>query len=114
MDHLGKSDLIVLDYHLDPLNHSDPGKALRILRHLADTSHANLVILYTNAPNLEEVRLQIAVNLRGGTPPSIADSQALQEYEDFLSTWQAVPRPACSPTSDWVYKAWCLTVMSYF
>src|SRR5262249_24771078 len=84
MDHLGKSDLAVLDYHLEPNKGEDPEQALRILRHLAYSHHANLVVVFTSSTDLEAVRRQIAVSLRGDVPR--ADFP--EEYQDVLNTWE--------------------------
>jgi hypothetical protein len=61
-DHIRKSDLIVLDYHLREDN--DPADAIRVLRQLADSKHFNLVVLYTAADDLDLVWLEVATCLR--------------------------------------------------
>ena len=86
MDHLGKSDLVVLDYHLEPKKGDDPEQALRILEHLADSAHANLAVVYTNSDDLEAVRRQIAVCLRGRVP----QLDFPEEHQDVLNTWEPV------------------------
>ncbi len=82
--HLGRSDLVVLDYHLEPHKGDSPDQALRIIRHLAESHHANLVIVYTNAPDLEHVRREIAVYLRGVATPS----EPPEESTEVLYTWE--------------------------
>jgi len=45
--HLQHTDLLVLDYHLDPSSPTDGSKAIDILRQMAQNDHFNLVIVYT-------------------------------------------------------------------
>jgi hypothetical protein len=47
--HLHQSDLLVLDYHLEPAKPEDPTRALGILQKLASSPHFNLVVIYTSA-----------------------------------------------------------------
>ncbi|MDD2661099.1 MAG: response regulator receiver domain [Methylococcales bacterium] len=42
--HLIHSDLMILDFHLN----DDGGKAIKILKKLAESNHFNMVIVYTN------------------------------------------------------------------
>ncbi|HEV2818256.1 MAG TPA: response regulator receiver domain [Allosphingosinicella sp.] len=65
VDKVRKSDLVVLDYQLGA---SGPTIALEILRHLAESPHFNLVVLYTADP-LQRVALAAAVAMRGIGPP---------------------------------------------
>jgi len=46
--HLHQSDLLILDFHLDQTNSSDPSEALRILQKLSHSHHFNLVLVYTS------------------------------------------------------------------
>src|SRR6516162_7280467 len=43
-EHLLRSDLVILDYHLA---NQDPKWALDLLRQLADSDHASVVLVYT-------------------------------------------------------------------
>lgn len=43
-----KADLVVLDYHLTPSDQTDVRPALSVLQTLAESDHANLVVIYTN------------------------------------------------------------------
>jgi len=47
--HLHQSDLLILDFNLDPADQDDPTAALNILQRLSASDHFNLVIVYTNA-----------------------------------------------------------------
>jgi hypothetical protein len=64
-DHLLRSDLVVLDYHLVD---EEPKWALDLLWKLADSDHASVVLVYTKDPDIAGVRRRIAAHLRGGTP----------------------------------------------
>ena len=46
--HLHQSDLLVLDYQLEPDGQNDGMRAIEILRSLISNDHLNLVIIYTN------------------------------------------------------------------
>ncbi len=84
IDKIRKSDLVVLDYQLGA---EGPKTALSILRHLAVSSHFNLVVLYTNDP-LNRVALAAAAAMRG-MPPAPAQltptPQVLAEAQEVLS-----------------------------
>lgn len=60
-----KSDLVILDYELD---HGDATRSIKLINDLQISAHMNLVVLYTQEPNLEQVWLKIASSLRGHTP----------------------------------------------
>ncbi len=48
--HLHQSDLLVLDYSLDPDNKGDGSRALAILRSLTGNRHFNMVVIHTSEP----------------------------------------------------------------
>ena len=48
--HLHQSDLLVLDYSLDPANRGDGSRALSIVRGLTDSPHFNMVVVHTSEP----------------------------------------------------------------
>ena len=89
VDKVRKSDLVILDYQLGP---GGPKTALKILRHLAESPHFNLVVLYTSDP-LITASLAAAGAMRGlkpltpqlTVPPEILDEAAgpLEEFEDI-------------------------------
>ncbi|MEQ1114770.1 response regulator receiver domain, partial [Acinetobacter sp. XH1741] len=58
-DKIRKSDLIIIDYHLE---NDSPKKTLEILNDLQTSQHMNLAVVYTNEP-LETVWKQIASSL---------------------------------------------------
>jgi hypothetical protein len=63
--HLLKSDLVILDYHLQE---NDERWALELLVQLADSDHASLVVVYTKDEKLAEIRRKVAAHLRGKKP----------------------------------------------
>lgn len=82
-DRIEKADLIILDYHLDRDN-SEP--ALKLLRHLAESGHSHLVILYTKDPDLKNVRRRIAAYLRGSNDPE----NSLNGNEKLIEIWESL------------------------
>ena len=83
VDKVRKSDLVVLDYQLGA---GGPATALSILRHLAVSSHFNLVVLYTGDP-LRNVALAAAVAMRGLEPAAankIPSEEALAQAAEIL------------------------------
>jgi hypothetical protein len=61
-EHLLKSDLVILDYHLDGEN---PDWALNLLVRLAESDYASQVVVYTHDDKLLQIRRRIAAHLRG-------------------------------------------------
>lgn len=59
-----KADLVVLDYHLTPGDQADVRPALSILQTLAESDHANLVVIYTNH-ELKTALRDVFVRFRG-------------------------------------------------
>lgn len=87
--HISRSDLVVLDYHL---RGDDPTLALKLLRHLASSEHASLVVVYTRDTKLDEVRRAVMVHLRGGrSPESFLGSEELAVWQDVLEDWEPSP-----------------------
>ncbi|MFT5592446.1 MAG: hypothetical protein ACI8SR_000805 [Oceanicoccus sp.] len=65
LERIRKSDLLILDYHLDNEN---PEKSLKVLHTLKDSKHMNLVVIYTRE-DLTTTWLQIAASLKGTQDP---------------------------------------------
>lgn len=88
--HLHQSDLLVLDYHLDPSRREDPTRALGILQKLASSPHFNLVVIYTSA-EVPGVARDVAYALGAGPsvdPNSLKYWETIgqsEEFEDDLS-----------------------------
>ena len=60
--HLHQSDLLVLDYQLDPAKQNDGTLAIDILRRLISNDHFNLVVIYTSH-NLDQVFYDVLTGL---------------------------------------------------
>ena len=94
-DRLLKSDLVVLDYHLQK-GERNPSKSLKILKSLAESKHFNVVILYTDSENLELVWLEVAGTLKGGW------KRAEKILEgDLLENWEALEDEKKLPEVDY-------------
>ena len=59
-----KADLVILDYHLTPGDQTDVRPALSILQTLADSDHANLVVIYTKHTLITALR-DVFIRFRG-------------------------------------------------
>lgn len=85
-EHVRKSDLIILDYHLR--GNDDASDAIQLLARLADSEHFNLAVVYTAAKELTHVWLQIAARLRGEwkNPGDLIgiDTPSHQRFEQLL------------------------------
>jgi len=84
LERITKSDLVVLDYHLTPKDDADVLPALAILDTLAETHHANLVIVYTKY-DLNKALRDVFVRFRGidqsADFPSEYDATDLSEWD---------------------------------
>lgn len=84
LDKARKSDLILLDYQLGA---AGAKAALKILRHLAVSTHFNLVVLYT-AEASPITALTVATAMRGVAPPAdalVPSSEVLENAEGVLA-----------------------------
>lgn len=77
-NHLHQSDLLILDYNLDPNDQNDPTAALGIIQKLASSDHFNLVIVYTDSASRSVTR-DIAYSLGAGKELSKEDRTAAKE-----------------------------------
>lgn len=84
VERMRKCDLIVLDLHLDRTD-TDASKTLHILRRLAESEHFNTVVLYTKKPDLKDVWLDVAVNLR----PDLCNPRLPLEGSAHEADWWA-------------------------
>jgi hypothetical protein len=77
-----KSDLVVLDYFLDPTDSGNEAKSsLNLISQLSKSKHMNVVVVYTGE-NLSKVWLEIAATLRGSKVDDF-----FQEDEQLLTAW---------------------------
>ena len=84
LDKVRKSDLILLDYQLGA---AGTKAALKILRHLAESPHFNLVVLYTSDAS-PSVALAVASAMRGLKPAPdalIPGQEVLEAAENVLA-----------------------------
>lgn len=81
--HLNQSDILILDFHLDPGNPEDPSRALGVLQSLARSNHFNLVIIYTAASPADVAR-DVAYSLGGGCDISASDSEEINNFFEAL------------------------------
>ena len=82
--HLHQSDLLVLDYQLDPVRTNDGTAAISILRQLIANDHFNLVVVYTSH-GLDHVFYDVLTGLSRVSDevrPTPADAGAAQELVD--------------------------------
>jgi Response receiver domain len=87
LSHIETSDLLVLDYHLVAGDDTDSGPALTILDNLAKTAHANLVVVYTAAPELEVIKRGIAAYFHGVPPKTSMNDEYIQLSEIIETTF---------------------------
>ncbi|EIH4371626.1 hypothetical protein CAZ86_002286, partial [Escherichia coli] len=87
VDRIRKSDLIIVDYHLD---NNAPDKTLKLLQDLKDSDHLNMIVIYTRE-NLETVWMQISSTLKG----ALDINSLIIDYdnEDVQSYWEDVVLP---------------------
>ncbi|WP_348223934.1 response regulator receiver domain, partial [Escherichia coli] len=86
-DRIRKSDLIIVDYHLD---NNAPDKTLKLLQDLKDSDHLKMIVIYTRE-NLETVWMQISSTLKG----ALDINSLIIDYdnEDVQSYWEDVVLP---------------------
>ncbi|MBM7405093.1 MULTISPECIES: response regulator receiver domain [Sphingomonas] len=77
-NHLHQSDLLILDYNLDPVDQDDPTAALGIIQKLASSDHFNLVIVYTESQPRSVTR-DIAYSLGAGADLSTEVADAAKD-----------------------------------
>lgn len=87
VDRIRKSDLIIVDYHLD---NNAPDKTLKLLQDLKDSDHLKMIVIYTRE-NLETVWMQISSTLKG----ALDINSLIIDYdnEDVQSYWEDVVLP---------------------
>lgn len=84
--HLHQTDLLVLDYQLDPENAEDHTRALRIARKLFASDHFNLIIVNTNK-DLDEVFQNFLVGLlEKNRLPALTEDAATKVEDAYNKT----------------------------
>ncbi len=79
-----KSDLIVLDYHLQQFGDNPAEKSLNLISELSTSKHMNMVVVYTAEP-LANVWFEIAAALRGSY---LEEPQGFFDNQDLFDSWQ--------------------------
>jgi hypothetical protein len=99
-----KSDLIILDYHLGPVE-GDSEKSISILRELAGSKHFNTVVVYTAEPDLNKVWLEIMASLGGGwtTLPAELSGES-QGHWERLSDEKKLPSAPVNAVMEFARK----------
>lgn len=87
VDRIRKSDLVIMDYHLD---NSAPDKTITILKELKNSDHLNMIVIYTRE-ELKTVWMQIASSLRG--IENCNDKILETENDELIEYWQSVILP---------------------
>ena len=82
VDRIRKSDLLIIDYHLESQN---PKKTIEILSELKNSPHFNLAVVYTNEP-LEVVWKQISSSLT--TPRNVQKDIENLSNDDVIDFWE--------------------------
>jgi len=84
--HLHQTDLLVLDYQLDPDNADDHTRSLRIARKLFASDHFNLIIVNTNK-NLDEVFESFLIGLlESDRLPALSEEAAAKVEKAYEET----------------------------
>ncbi|WP_025651541.1 MULTISPECIES: response regulator receiver domain [unclassified Psychrobacter] len=89
VEKIRKSDLVILDYHLNPEDKGNEAKySLKLISDLSTNKHMNIVVVYTNE-ELESVWQQIASVLHGDRSNSIAfQDEELAAWEEYALDWE--------------------------
>ncbi|WP_395948920.1 response regulator receiver domain [Aeromonas mytilicola subsp. aquatica] len=83
---LHQCDLLLLDYHLDPTEHSDATKALNILSIIDKNHHFNLAVVYTSDEDLKKVQREIFFKLSSFSALDFTN-QDFTCIEEVINTW---------------------------
>ncbi|RVU77395.1 response regulator receiver domain [Pantoea dispersa] len=87
IDRIRKSDLIIMDYHLD---NNAPDKTISILKDLKNSDHLNMIVIYTRE-DLKTVWMQIASSLKGVV--NCNDEIIETENDELIDCWQRLILP---------------------
>ncbi len=91
--HLYHSDLLILDYHLTPVDQTDGTRAINLLRMLAANEHFNLVVVYTAADEspgggIGRVVNEIAISMSSYDDRFEMNAHALGAAEKDIEEWE--------------------------
>ena len=93
--HLNHSDLLILDYHLDPADPTDGTRAIELLRRLAINEHFNLVVVYTRGDDasggdIGRVVNEISVGMSTYDQRFVMQEHALGAAQKLIEEWEDV------------------------
>ncbi|PIJ48226.1 hypothetical protein BL250_17710 [Erwinia sp. OLTSP20] len=94
VDRIRKSDLVIMDYHLD---NNAPDKTISILKELKSSDHLNMIVIYTRE-ELETVWMQIASSLKGTV--KINDRIVDTNNDDLIDYWENTILPDLAQIGD--------------
>jgi Response receiver domain len=88
---LHQSDLLILDFHLDPARTTDSSASVGLIQKLNASPHLNLVVVYTS-DDIHTVALDVAFGLGGGGKmPSDEVAQARREQVEDMDIGEIAP-----------------------
>lgn len=89
-----KSDLIILDYHLE---YEDPSRSIRLLQELRDSDHLNLVVIYTRE-DLNKAWFETATSFRGRKKDDdiFQEDESLNIWNDITESGSEEPANLCN------------------
>lgn len=93
IERIRKSDLLIIDYHLE---NEDPRKTLKVLSGLKESQHFNLAIVYTSN-ELDKVWMQIASSFI--TAKDI--NTQIEEIEDLDEFWLEIILPSIEARTEY-------------
>ncbi|MFT7389638.1 MAG: hypothetical protein ACI8VC_002907 [Candidatus Endobugula sp.] len=84
--HINNSDLVILDYNLDPNTPTSGDKAVNCLRMLAKNNHFNLIIVHTSGEEVEikDVFSDLISSLLNFSPESYFSFDKMERVNDFF------------------------------
>ena len=89
VEKIRKSDLVILDYHLNPEEKGNEAQSsLKLISELSNNKHMNIVVVYTNE-ELLSVWQQIAAVLHGDRSNSFdLQDKDLEAWEEYALDWE--------------------------
>jgi len=88
---LHQSDLLILDFHLDPARTTDSSASVSLIQKLNASPHLNLVVVYTS-DDIHTVALDVAFGLGGGGKLLSEEvAQTRREEVDDMNLGEIVP-----------------------
>ncbi len=90
--HLQHTDLLILDYHLDPSRPTDGSRAIDILRQITQNDHFNLVIVYTAGDEqaggvIDKVVREIVIGLSSFSSHFQLEGAGLDNAKHVIEKW---------------------------